>query len=229
MWVVSWFGSATADENNSAPKEEQPQEKSRMAHRSEVDYYGMDCREINGTEVKRLEREAIEKYKKVEDLLYVVGNGPEPLNGRLYEVIDVPGNGNCFFHAVAHQLKVRFGISEFGYIQLRKFAYEQAFNADRDFISAFMVNDDGDSRGGPQTIEGIAMMGTWAGEATVLALANFLGVTITIVQGTGDQGVLIRRLTPLFESLDLQISSLFPPGSEIVLRYVDGNHYQSLV
>lgn len=96
------------------------------------------------------------------------------------DVQDVPGDGNCFFHAIADQL-VRQGYSSLPHEELRIHA------------ASFMVEHQSEYReildaleGGSETyMHSMFSDGIWADEPIINALARALNLTIVVVRSDG--------------------------------------------
>jgi hypothetical protein len=118
---------------------------------------------------------------------------------------DVPGDGNCLFEAVAHQLEIRW-LRSISQAKLRLLAVEHI--SQHQFEYQGFIEGDFD-----KFVERVARDGTWANNVVITALARALDLTIIIINSDGSM--------PIIEN----------PGSSniIYLGYEIERHYQSLL
>lgn len=119
----------------------------------------------------------------------------------------IPEDGNCMFRAVASQLDRD---QDKSHPFLREAASEWA----ADHIEELLANGLLDSI---DEVQQMQQLGTWQGQAALVALANVFNVNIAVVQG-GDKGdVDIQHITPHDKS----------PRRNIVLAYLYSGHYDA--
>ena len=125
----------------------------------------------------------------------------------------IPADGNCLFRAVASQLKLD---QERYHPVLRKAAVKWMQANAEELIVGGMLDCLGE-------IEDASELGTWAGQAAIVALANIFSINIAVVQG-GDKGDIdIQHISPFESSVD---------GDEqgsVILAYMYNGHFDAVV
>ncbi len=89
--------------------------------------------------------------------------------------VDVPGDGNCFFHAVEDQLRLINGNIVMNYQQIRNFAV-QYINGHRQEFQDFIVDENID-----EYLNRISQDRQWADHNLIQALSNELRINIVII------------------------------------------------
>lgn len=119
---------------------------------------------------------------------------------------DVPGDGNCFFHAVARQLKNLEIEQQYTAEALRKLAiqYLQTYKADFDGFC-----DDGVDA----YIAKMQTSGNWADHVVMLALARALNMSLFVLYGTDEPSAVFK---------------MADDRPVLMLGYVSDVHFQSL-
>ncbi|KAI8500353.1 hypothetical protein Bbelb_219190 [Branchiostoma belcheri] len=145
------------------------------------------------------------------------------LSARVYELgltfrAEVPGDGNCMFHAVSDQVFRSEG-KHIGHQQLRKQAAEHLrrnpCNADGDHLSKFVSNQSWE-----EYLETMSRDGTWGDHIVLQAMADMLGHDVIIVSSVEADNY-VTTLHP---------QSGAPPraGGPLLLGHCAENHYASL-
>ena len=125
----------------------------------------------------------------------------------------IPADGNCLFRSVASQLKLD---QERYHPVLRKAAVKWMQANAEELIVGGMLDCLGE-------IEAAGELGTWAGQAAIVALANIFSINIAVVQG-GDKGDIdIQHISPFESSVDGE-----EQGS-VILAYVYNGHFDAVV
>lgn len=119
---------------------------------------------------------------------------------------DVDRDGNCFFHAVATQLKQRLGL-DVSHDDLRRLAISHILE-NADLYKDFFKDQEVDT-----FIEDNIHEGQWADHAMILAIAREFDINIAIVRSDDAEPTIIRTNPDL--------------GKTIYLGYEVGLHYQS--
>ena len=125
----------------------------------------------------------------------------------------IPADGNCLFRAVASQLKLD---QERYHPVLRKAAVKWMQANAEELIVGGMLDSLGE-------IEATSELGTWAGQAAIVALGNIFSINIAVVQG-GDKGDIdIQHISPFESSVDDE-----EQGS-VILAYMYNGHFDAVV
>ena len=125
----------------------------------------------------------------------------------------IPADGNCLFRAVASQLKLD---QERYHPVLRKAALKWMQANAEELIVGGMLDSLGE-------IEATSELGTWAGQAAIVALGNIFSINIAVVQG-GDKGDIdIQHISPFESSVDDE-----EQGS-VILAYMYNGHFDAVV
>ena len=125
----------------------------------------------------------------------------------------IPADGNCLFRAVASQLKLD---QERYHPVLRKAAVKWMQANAEELIVGGMLDSLGE-------IEATSELGTWAGQAAIVALGNIFSINIAVVQG-GDKGDIdIQHISPFESSADDE-----EQGS-VILAYMYNGHFDAVV
>jgi len=114
------------------------------------------------------------------------------------KLVDVPGDGNCFFHALLAQLKLRYPeilplvltqlgepLREVNHRDLRQFSVDSLLRAAAyDQLSAFMEGID-------NYITDMTRDRSWADGIVITVLAKALGITIVLINSDGNKPTVI--------------------------------------
>ena len=99
------------------------------------------------------------------------------------DVVKVAGDGSCFYHAIAHQLK-RLGLTPHDYQTIRDMTADYLENhPDRHKFVEFCVGDANEETRLQHILHGIRN-NEWANHATILCTADVLNINIDIITNT---------------------------------------------
>ena len=130
----------------------------------------------------------------------------EPLDQ--FVQVDVPADGNCFFHAIVHQLRIR-GVPNVNHLILRKFSVDMISEENQDRITGFLIDETF-----PDYINRMYRSGQWADNIVVNTLSTMLEANIVIYRSDG----------VVYNNLDFNNSV-----PTIYLLHIAEMHYKSLV
>ena len=120
--------------------------------------------------------------------------------------VNVPDDGDCFYHAILTYLKVTKPNHKFG--------NEQVTNMNIGSFKEYLLNLALTIRDTPgEVIESLTQKGCWAGEATTVWFVSNVGMNIDIYNISSD---------------DININRFEIPGNEDTVKLVfTGNHYMA--